>query len=238
MESIRGSILPAVNLRRILALLAAVLILKVTLSVVLGYINYLPPNFRSDFLIGREAYFFGAYAWAFYTHIVVGPVTLLLGLVLVNERFRMRFPRWHRTLGKVQGMLVLLLLVPSGLWMAGYAQTGAVAGAGLAALAVATATCVLFGWRRAVQRRFAEHRRWMWRCFLLLCSAVVLRLVGGFVTVTGIGEEWGYPMAAWVSWVGPIAIYELSGVLKSRFKRVDVRMHLHRNAVAHNTPTR
>src|SRR6188508_2552462 len=93
----------SVSLRRLLSLLVAILILKVTLSVILGYVNYLPPNFRSDFLIGREAYFFGAYQWAFYTHIVVGPVTLLLGLILVSDRFRMRFPRWHRTLGKVQG---------------------------------------------------------------------------------------------------------------------------------------
>ena len=45
-------------LRRLLAFLAALLILKVTLSVIVGYRNYLPPNFRSDFLIGREAYFF------------------------------------------------------------------------------------------------------------------------------------------------------------------------------------
>jgi hypothetical protein len=217
--SSRQSSLASVNLQRLLAFLVALLILKVTLSVVLGYRNYLPPNFKSDFLIGREAYFFGAYAWAFYTHIAVGPITLLLGLVLISDRIRIRFPRWHRTLGKVQGLVVLLLLVPSGLWMARYAQTGAVAGAGLAALAVATATCVLFGWRSAVQRRFADHRRWMWRCFLLLCSAVVLRLIGGFVTVTGIGEEWGYPMAAWVSWLGPIAVYEFRGVIKPWFRR-------------------
>jgi hypothetical protein len=224
------------TLRRLLAFLAVLLILKVTLSVVLGYREYLPPNFKSDFLIGREAYFFGAYRWAFYTHIVVGPITLLLGLLLISDRFRARFPQWHRTLGKVQGMLVLLVLTPSGLWMARYAQTGAVAGAGLALLAVATAVCVLFGWRAAVQRRFADHRRWMTRCFVLLCSAVVLRVIGGFVTVTGIGEEWGYPTTAWVSWLGPIAVYELSGVVKQRFKRVIVRPHLHGEAVAHGSP--
>src|SRR5690242_17093664 len=38
---------------RILALLAGVLILKVTASVVSNYHNYLPPNFASDFLRGR-----------------------------------------------------------------------------------------------------------------------------------------------------------------------------------------
>ena len=45
------------NLQRILLLLAVVLILKVTFSVVLGYRNYFPPNFDNDFLSGRQAYF-------------------------------------------------------------------------------------------------------------------------------------------------------------------------------------
>ena len=172
---------------------------------------------------------------------MAGPVTLVLGLILVSDRFRLRFPQWHRTLGKTQGMVVLFLLAPSGLWMARYAQTGAVAGAGLTALAIATATCVLFGWRAAVKRRFAEHRRWMWRCFLLLCSAVVLRLIGGFVTVTGIGQEWGYPMATWVSWLGPLAVYELSGVVRRCVRRDLPALQrpatdLHRNAVPHRSP--
>ena len=33
---------------------------------------------------------------------------------------------------------------------------------------------------------FTDHRRWMWRGYLLLCSAVVLRLFGGLATVTGV----------------------------------------------------
>jgi hypothetical protein len=210
--NVAPSILPALNLKRILAFLAAVLIVKVTLSVVLGYRNYFPPNFHADFLVGREAYFFGAYRWAFYAHIAAGPVTLALGLVLVSDWFRARWPRRHRRLGKVQGLLVLLLLTPSGLWMAYYAQTGTVAAAGFSALAVATAVCVLFGWRAAVKRRFAEHRRWMWRCFLLLCSAVVLRVMGGMASVAGIAADWPYPLASWVSWLGPLVVYELSGI--------------------------
>src|SRR5581483_8443533 len=115
--------------------------------------------------------------------------------------FRLRFPQWHRTLGKTQILLVLLLLTPSGLWMAYYAETGAIAAVGFSLLAIATGLCALFGWRSAVNRRFAEHRRWMWRCFLLLCSAVVIRLIGGLTLVTGYGGDWSYPLVAWASWL-------------------------------------
>jgi uncharacterized membrane protein len=194
---------------RILTLLAGVLILKVTTSVVSNYHNYFPPDFASDFLRGRESYFVGAYQWAFYTHIVSGPVSLILGLILIGERSRARYPKWHRYLGRIQAACVLLLVTPSGLWMAYYAAAGPIAAVGLAALAIATATCVSLGVRSAVTRRFADHRRWMWRCYLLLCSAVVLRLIGGLATVTGMAAPWVDSLATWMSWLVPLTAFEL-----------------------------
>ena len=94
-------------------------ILKV--HVISNYHNYFPPNFASDFLRGRERYFWGVYQWAFYTHIMSGPVSLILGLILIGERSRARFPKWHRYLGRLQVACVLLLVTPSGqvAWSAG-----------------------------------------------------------------------------------------------------------------------
>lgn len=197
------------TMQRVLTLLAGLLIVKVTVAVVLGYQNYFPPNFESDFLRGRESYFSGRYEWAFYTHIASGPCSLMLGMILVSDRFRLRFPRWHRLLGRIQVASVLLLVTPSGLWMAYYAAAGPIAGVGLAALGVATAVCITIGWRLAVKRRFAEHRRWMWRSFLLLCSAVVLRLFGGLATVVGVDAPWFDPLATWMSWILPLTAFEL-----------------------------
>jgi hypothetical protein len=207
------------NLYRALIVLVVVLILKVTFSVVLGYRDYFPANFDAEFLRGRQSYFAGSYQWAFYAHIVSGPVSLVLGLILVSERFRRRFPNWHRSLGKVQAAIVLFLVAPSGLWMAYYAQTGAVAAIGFALLGIATGMCVLFGWRSAVKRRFVEHRRWMWRCFLLLCSAVTVRIVGGLATVLAFGDSWIYPITAWASWLVPLAAFEFTDLLGRRFRQ-------------------
>ena len=222
----------SIRLIRVLRLLACLLILKVTLSVVLGYRDYLPPDFASDFLRGRQPYFFGSYQWAFYLHIAAGPVSLVLGLILIGEQFRTRYRKWHRLLGKIQGMLVLFLLVPSGLWMARYAEAGAVAAAGFAMLAIATGVCVALGWRMAVEKRFAEHRRWMSRCFLLLCSAVVLRLIGGLLTVAGVEIAWSNVLAPWASWLAPLAVFELSSVMKRRFPRAAIRDAHHSSASA------
>ena len=189
-------------------MLAGILIVRVTAAVVANYGGYLPPDFDTEFLTGREAYFFGIYRWAFYLHIGSSPATLIFGLLLINNRFRMKWPTWHRQLGKFQSMLVLFLVVPSGLWMAFYAEAGLIAETGFASLAIATGICVVTGWRTAVQRRFTEHRRWMWRCYLLLCSAVVLRLMGGIAHLARLDTNWTYPMAAWLSWLGPLLTFE------------------------------
>jgi hypothetical protein len=194
-----------------LVIVAVLLIVKVTVEVMLGYANYFPPNFGSDFLRGRERYFFGAYRWAFYAHIASGPTALLMGLVLLSERFRLWAPKWHRNLGRCHAVNVLCVVTPSGLWMAYHASAGAIAAVGFAILAILTGTCVAFGWRAAMKRQFAVHRRWMWRCFVLLCSAVVVRLFGGLGTVLGVHAPWFDPVASWTSWLLPLTILELSG---------------------------
>jgi len=191
---------------RVAQVLVSLLVCKTIISVLLTYHDYYPPNFRSEFLLGRNRYFFGPYQWAFYVHIISGPFTLISGLALINDSFRRRFPAWHRRLGRIQIASVLLLVAPSGLWLAWYAATGAVAAIGFATLAVVTAICVAKGWQAAIQRRFNQHRCWMMRCFVLLCSAVALRVIGGLSDVLGV--EWTYPFAAWISWLLPLLVLE------------------------------
>jgi uncharacterized membrane protein len=174
-----------------------------------GYRDYFPPNFNADFLLGRERYFWGSYAIAFYVHLLSGPPALVLGLILLSPQFRNSFPGWHRRLGRVQVLNVLFLVAPSGLGMAYYALTGRIAAVGLGLLAIATAGCVACGWRAAVHRNFASHQRWMTRTFVLLSSAVVIRISGGLATVAGWDEPWVYTCSAWLSWLIPLAVYEV-----------------------------
>jgi hypothetical protein len=215
-------IVHSTKLKRALPLLAGLLIFKVTVVVILGYHNYFPPNFNSEFLRGREDYF-SSYQWVFYPHIASGPASLIFGMILINKQFRLRFPKWHRFLGRIQVASILLLVAPSGLWMAYYTATGIVAAIGFALLAVLTGLCAALGWKAAVQRRFVVHRRWMSRCFLLLCSAVGLRLLVGLATVCGIQAEWVDPLASWASWIVPLAIFELLELFNRRAERLSVQ---------------
>jgi small-conductance mechanosensitive channel len=196
-------------LSRFVRPLAAAVVLIVLGKTLLAYVHYLPPNFSSGFLHGRKEYFFDGYHMAFYAHIISGPLALLLGTILISDTFRRQWPLWHRFLGRLEVVVVLVAVAPSGLWMARHAVGGPIAAAGLVVLAVLTSACTALGWRAAVRRRFREHERWMWRTYLLLSSTIILRIIGGIATVTGVSATWFDPAAVWVSWVAPIAIHEL-----------------------------
>lgn len=193
---------------RVLRVVLAILILKVTGSIVSNYTTYAPPRFDSGFLQGRESYFFGGYSVAFYAHIVAGPLTLVAGMLLLSDRLRDRFPQLHRRLGRVQVAWVLIISL-SGLWMSARTETGWIAGTGFAVLAVLTGACVVRGAWLATRRRFSAHRRWMWRTYILLCSAVALRLAAGLATLAQVDGDWTYQLAAWLCWLLPLAIFEL-----------------------------
>lgn len=200
--------LPLPKLTQVLSLAVSALIVKVTIEVVYGYVNYFPPNFSSDFLHGREAYFASRYQWVFYPHIAFGPVSLFLGLVVISERLRMRFPRWHRWLGRVHVANVLLIVIPSGFVMAWDAAAGVSAMISFVLLSALTWGCTALGWQAAMQRRFVVHRQWMQRSFLLLCSAVVLRVFGGLGNALEVPWLWFDAVISWASWVLPLSLFE------------------------------
>jgi uncharacterized membrane protein len=197
-------------LTTVLRWLAVALIVRVLVVIVSNYPDYFPPNFDALFLQGREATFRGAYRVAFYVHIFAGPVVLLSGLLLLSESVRRRYRGLHRALGWVQVVVLLGLLLPTSAVMSRHAFGGWPAGASFLLLSVATAGCAVMGVAEARRRRYARHRGWMLRCYVLICSAVVLRVISGAASVVGVpSPEAAYVVAAWSSWVLPLAAYEV-----------------------------
>lgn len=187
--------------------LAVALVLRVTATILAQYPDYFPPNFDSLFLEGREATFPGAYSVAFYVHIFAGPFALLAGLVLLSDFSRRR--RWHRALGRVQVCVLLFLMLPSSVVMSRHAFGGWQAGLSFVLLSFATAFCAVAGVVCARRKRFDRHRRWMHRTFVLLCSAVALRLISGAASMLEVpNPESAYVVASWCSWLVPLAAWE------------------------------
>ncbi|MEZ6143230.1 MAG: DUF2306 domain-containing protein [Zavarzinella sp.] len=197
-------------LETILRWLTVVLIVRVLITIVANYVDYFPPNFESLFLQGREATFAGAYRSAFYIHIFSGPVVLLNGLILLSAAFRRRKPGLHRILGRIQVIILLVLMLPSAMVMSQHAFGGWGAGLSFLILSLNTGICAAIGVLQARWHRYDLHRCWMLRTFVLICSAVVLRLISGAASVIGVEyPETAYIIAAWCSWLLPLATLEI-----------------------------
>lgn len=201
-------------MKRIAFWLLVALFFKVLVSIVLEYRNYFPANFESNFLAGREEFFSGSYRFAFYAHIISGPICLLIAAFLMFSGKRKSLGHWHRRLGKTLASLVLLVMLPSGLVMATQALTGPIAGAAFFVLVFTTAFCVSMASWHASQRRFAIHQTWATRSFILLCSPMLLRLMTGATIVLEVDNEWTYRFAAWGSWSIPLAVFEVRRILQ------------------------
>jgi uncharacterized membrane protein len=197
-------------LTTVLRTLAVVLILRVLAAILTNYPDYFPPKFDALFLRGREATFTGVYRLAFYLHICSGPVVLFTGLLLLSEYVRRRHAGVHRFLGRVQVVVLLVFVLPSGVVMSRHAFAGWPAGLSFLVLSAATAVCAIVGVVHARRRRYDRHRRWMLRSYILICSAVSLRLISGAAGLVGLpSPENAYIVAVWSSWLFPLAAYEI-----------------------------
>jgi len=197
-------------LTTILRWLVVVLILRVLAVILTNYPDYFPPNFHALFLQGRQVIFRGAYRAAFYMHILSAPLVLFNGLILLSAYVRRRHGGWHRWLGRVQVVVLLLFVLPSSVVMSRRAFGGWPAGLSFLLLSAVTASCVIVGVVHACRRSYDQHRRWMLRSYVLICSAVALRLISGAAGLVGVSSpEHAYIFASWCSWLFPLAACEL-----------------------------
>jgi uncharacterized membrane protein len=190
--------------------LATALLIWILWGILQNYPFYFPPDFTAPFLLNHEADFRGLYGAAFFAHIVSSPVALVCGLFLVSSHSRRWLPKIHKLVGRVQVANVCLAVAPSGFVMSFYALGGFVSSAAFLCLSVLTCTTALLGFWHARQQRFEQHQRWMWRCWILLSSAIVLRLMAMAAEPFGLEPVGFYRFTAWASWLLPLIILELS----------------------------
>lgn len=145
--------------------------------------------------------------WAFYTHITLAPVALALMPLQFWQGLRARRPNVHRWIGRTYGVSVLLAGIGS-IFMALGTQAGPVAAFGFGFLGVFWLGTTAYGIWLILQKRIAEHRRWMMRSAALTFAAVTLRLYMP-ILMTVFGEQTGYTLVAWLCWVPNLILVEL-----------------------------
>ena len=154
----------------------------------------------------------------FASHVLLASVVTLAGLMQLVPALRRSAPALHRWTGRTF-LLVAIFMALSGVWLAVVRGTYLSVVSSVAILINALLILVFAGlaWRHAVKRRFAQHRAWAMRLFMVVSGVWFLRVgLMGWVIVNrgpvGMTETLSGPadiVMVFGSYLIPLAVLEL-----------------------------
>jgi uncharacterized membrane protein len=153
---------------------------------------------------------------AFYLHIGIGGLALLLSPLQFATRLRTPAPQVHRAVGRVV-LGSIAIAAPAGLVLAPHSLAGAVGTVGFGLLALLWLACAATAFGAIRRRDVAAHRRWTIRTFALTYAAVTLRLrlgvlIAAQVGLAGVADgtafDRAYLVVTFLAWVPNLLVAE------------------------------
>jgi uncharacterized membrane protein len=172
---------------------------------------YLVFDMSQGLLASKTPELLGSLMWkaAFYTHIFLGGIALLVGWSQFSKRIRNRNLKLHRFLGKTYVVTVCISGV-AGLYIAMYASGGIVPVLGFAGLAIAWLFTTVTAYRKIKAKNIDDHEVWMIRSYALCFAAVTLRFwLPLFQIGFGMDFYFAYKIIAWLCWVPNLVVAEM-----------------------------
>ena len=189
--------------------IASFLILSIAFLIFKASLNYFHPDFTQGFLLGKKEFFDGVFKYGLYAHIVATPIAIVIGTIQFFFRFEKQFPKLHRAAGKIYVASVLFLAAPGGFIMAFSAIGGQASKLCFLLLSMLWIYFTFLAYKSAREKNFAEHKKHITRSFLLMLSAINLRVLA-FIFNSFFPDDvvQMYIISAWLSWVPSLLIYE------------------------------
>lgn len=179
------------------------LMLKITLE-------YIPLDTNVSFLMIKQTEVVERpeYLYFFYTHVYTSIFVLLAGfLAILRKDFRLK--NFHRNAGKIYIFLILLFAAPSGIYMGIFANGGFLSKISFVILGGLWWFTTFKAFQLARQRKFKEHKQWMWRSFALTISAITLRMWKVIIVYLFHPNPMDvYQIIAWLGWIPNILLIE------------------------------
>ncbi len=122
--------------------------------------------------------------------------------LLLVTRFLQRRPVWHRWLGRITGLLVVMALVPSGFVLALEAKGGAPVATGFILSGAIVLVAMVFGVSAARRGQLKAHARAMRHVVAQMSVAVTSRALLIGLDLGGMDPELAYVVALW----GPVIL--------------------------------
>lgn len=173
-------------------------------------LEYIPLNKEVSFLMIKQTEVTGRpeYLYFFYTHVYTSIFVLLTGfLAILRKDFGVR--DFHKNAGKIYIFLILLLAAPSGIYMGIFANGGWSSKISFVILGCLWWFSTLKAYHYARQKKFKQHKQWMWRSFALTISAITLRMWKVIIVYLFHPNPMDvYQIIAWLGWVPNILLIE------------------------------
>lgn len=204
-------------IKAVIRWLLGIIVLLLVVSLSLNALSYFNFNFAYGFLrLKQAAIATGWYLPAYYSHVLVAGLILVLGLFQLRTTISLRWRKLHRFLGKCYAYGILFFAAPGGLVMSFFINRGPWV---LTSFLIQSACWFLFTALavRAVKKgNIEEHARWMWRSYALTFAAVTLRLyVFLFTSSYDMSAPQAYGIIAWLSWTINLVAVEIYLSLRS-----------------------
>ena len=193
---------------------------KILLYVVLGFfcllmlritLQYIPIRTDAAFLQLKQQYL-DIIPWriAFFVHVFTSIFVLAAGFTQFTPSILKKHKNIHRAIGQAYVFNVLFITGPASFIMALFANGGISSRMAFSVLSILWIFTTAMGWRTAMQRRFLEHKMWMYRSYALTLSALTLRLWKWlFVLLFHLRPMDAYMIVAWLGFVPNLLFAEL-----------------------------
>lgn len=142
----------------------------------------------------------GVWWTAFYTHIVLGGIALLVGWTQFNSQWRKKYLNTHRLVGKIYVFSVLLSGLGGG-YIAFFATGGWLNSLGFGLLDIIWVYTTWRAFTDAKNKNIISHQRMMIYSYAACFAAVTLRLWLPILMVIFQDMEIAYGIVAWLCWM-------------------------------------
>ena len=137
---------------------------------------------------------------AFYIHIILGGIALLIGWLQFSVKLRLRNVKFHRVIGIIYALSSILSAM-AGLYIALYATGGIVAKAGFIGLGIVWLITTLQAYRVILKKEIRQHEVLMIYSYAACLAAVTLRIWLPILTIVLNDFIPAYRIVAWLCWV-------------------------------------
>ena len=169
--------------------------------------------FRKDidfWMVKKDKVHDPIWSGALYIHILGSLLPILIGPFQFFYAFRKKFMKTHRLLGKIYVFSILALGVPTGYYMACFANGGIWAIIAFLILSTLWLITTYLAYQKVKNRDIRGHEAWMKRSYAITFAAVTLRLWTDILPNDfGISHGLTIVLSAWLAWIPNLIIAEM-----------------------------